>query len=95
MVRAYLALLTAAAAMQGLTGLIDCGAGVMQSVFPGKLHARELFIPVMNGHGSFGVLDQRIIASPIALLDFLMHLHFDLDAFVDGLNHSQLPCPLE
>jgi hypothetical protein len=43
----------------------------------------------MKRSGSFGVLDEGVIAlpSPVRLL---MKLHFDLDAFVDGLNRSRL-----
>jgi len=68
---------------------IDCGASFLQGVFPGKIHSREVFVPVMKGDGSFGVLYKCVIALPIPV-GLLMKLHFDLYAFVDGLNHSRL-----
>ena len=43
----------------------------------------------MNRFSSLGVLDKCVIALPI-LMRLLAKLHFDLNAFVDGLNHSTL-----
>jgi len=78
-----------------LSGLIYRVASIVQCVFPGKIHSGELFIPVMNGYGSFGMLDQRVIALPKPMR-LLMQLHFNLDAFVDGLNHeSYVPSCVE
>ena len=34
--------------------LIYRDASIVQRVFPGKFHARELFVPVMNRYGSLG-----------------------------------------
>ena len=65
-------------------------ASFLQSGFPGKIHCRELFIPVMNRYGSFRVLYECVIALPIPVRE-LMKLHFDLYAFVDRLNHRYAP----
>lgn len=43
----------------------------------------------MESNGSFGVLYNGVVANPISVRP-LMQLHFDLDAFVSGLNHIKL-----
>jgi len=70
-----------------LLGPVYCVASFLQGIFLGKIHRRELSIPVMDRLGSSWVLDQRIIALPIAACQ-LMKLHFDFYAFVDSLNHA-------
>jgi hypothetical protein len=70
-----------------LRASIYCAVSFLQGVFPGQFHSRELFVAVMKGFGSFGVLDKRVVAFPL-LVRLLMHLHFDFYAFVDGLNHD-------
>jgi hypothetical protein len=62
-------------------------AGLLQSMVLGEIHRGELFITVVNRLGSAWVLDQRVVAPPIALGQ-LMQLHFNLDHFVDSLNHG-------
>jgi hypothetical protein len=56
------------------------GASFLKRGFPGKVHSRELFRPVIDRYGSFGMLYQCVIAFPIPVPQ-LMQLHFDLDAF--------------
>src|ERR1700688_4838948 len=41
----------------------------------------------MKDFGSFGVLYKRVVTLPV-VVRLLMHLHFDFDALVDGLNHD-------
>jgi hypothetical protein len=41
----------------------------------------------MQRFGSLWMFDQSEIDLPIAVRQ-LMHLHFDFDAFVNGLNHA-------
>ena len=55
-------------------------------MFLGKIHGRKLLIPVVNRDGSCGVFYKRVIALPLTV-SLLMELHFDLYAFMDGLNH--------
>ena len=71
----------------GLAGLIYRGAGFLQGMISGKIEYWELLSSVCNRHGLLGVLYQCVIALPIPVRQ-LMQLHFDLDAFVDGLNHG-------
>jgi len=58
-------------------------------MLPRGFQCWKRFCPVMNRHRSFGMLDQRVVALPI-LVRLLMHLHFDLNVFVDRLNHKML-----
>jgi hypothetical protein len=62
-------------------------ASLLQSMFLGKINRRELFFPVVNRLGSAWMLYQCVVALPIAFCQ-LMELHFDLDTFVDSLNHG-------
>jgi len=71
-------------------GFVDCGAGCFEGMSSGQVEGGELFGYVLDGDTSFGVLDEGVIALPMALR-LLVHLHFDLDAFVHGLNHGRLP----
>ena len=78
---------------QGSTVPVDCGAGLLQGMLPGKVECGELRGYVLNPHGSLRAPDQCVIAPPLPAR-LLMHLHFDLDTFVDGLNHGVLPGPM-
>ena len=71
---------------------IYCGARGMQSVFPGKIHSRVLFIAVMKRYGSLGMLYQRVIAFPTPVR-LLMQLHFNLYALVDGFESVKCTSP--
>jgi hypothetical protein len=64
-------------------------ASFLKREFSGELQIRELPGPMINGDGPFGVLYKRVIALPMPMR-LLMHLHFDLDSFVDSLNHCTL-----
>lgn len=75
--------------VEDLTGCVNRHASIVQGVFPGKFHRREPLIPVVDRFGSFWVPDQRIIAPPAPVLQFVK-LHFDLDAFIAALNHGFL-----
>ena len=70
-------------------GLIDCVLSIFERMLPGDFQCRERFCPVMNRHRSIGMLDQCVVALPM-LVRLLMHLHFDLNIFVDCLNHGML-----
>jgi hypothetical protein len=49
-----------------LLGAVYCVASLLQRMFLGKIHRRELFIPMMNRLGSTRVLYQRVVTPPIA-----------------------------
>ena len=67
--------------------MIDRVARFLQREFFGQVHAGKFLVAVMERFGSFWMFDQREIALPITVRQ-LMHLHFDFDAFVNGLNHA-------
>jgi hypothetical protein len=56
-------------------------------MFLGKIHGGKLLSSVNDGYGSSWVLDEGVVALPI-LVCLLLQLHFDLDAFIDSLNHG-------
>jgi hypothetical protein len=70
-------------------GLIDRGAGFSQCMFPRQIEGRKLLCAVFDGKAPFRVFYQCVIALPMSMR-LLMHLHLDLNAFVDVLNHKPL-----
>ena len=62
-------------------------ASFLQRIVAGAVHSREFRVAVMERLDAAGMLDQRVVALPHAMWQ-LMQLHFDFDAFVDGLNHG-------
>jgi hypothetical protein len=45
----------------------------------------------MDRHRSIRMLDQCVVALPL-LARLLLHLHFNLNVFIDSLNHRMLLC---
>jgi hypothetical protein len=70
-----------------LLGQVDRFTSLLQSMFLGKIHRRKLLAPVVDCLDSTRVLNQRVVAFPIAFRQ-LMKLHFNFDTFVDSLNHG-------